>query len=220
MKIFLDTADIQAIQKWLKTGILDGVTTNPTHLSKAGGDPTDGVVAIAKLMGDRDVSVEVTETEPEAVYKQAKAIAALATNIVVKVPCALEYYPIIKRLVAEGVPLNITLVFSLMQGLAMCKLGVKYISPFIGRLDDIDEPGIDLVRNLRVMIDEYGYTTELLAASIRGVMQLHDAILAGGDIATLPIAVLEKATQHPLTDKGMQKFLADWAKLGVKKFPK
>jgi len=220
MKIFLDTADIQAIKKWLKTGILDGATTNPTHLSKVSGDPTDSVLAIAKLMGDRDVSVEVTEADPEAVYKQAKAIAVLAPNIVVKIPCALEYYPIIKRLVAEEVPLNVTLVFSLTQGLAMCKLGVKYISPFIGRLDDIDEPGIELVRNLRMMIDEYGYVTELLAASIRGVIQLHDVILTGADIATVPISVLEKATQHVLTNKGMHKFIADWGKLKVKKFPK
>ena len=219
MKIFIDTADLVAIKKWLKTGILDGVTTNPTHLSKAGGDPTAGVKEIAKLMGDRDVSVEVTETDPERVYTQAKAIVALAPNVVVKIPCALEYYSVIKRLVDEGVPLNITLVFSLMQGLAMCKLGVKYISPFIGRLDDINESGIGLVRDLRMMIDEYGYQTQLLAASIREVMQLRESILVGADVATVPVAVLEQATEHQLTRAGMKKFLVDWEQLKVKKFP-
>lgn len=220
MKIFLDTADSAVIQKWLKTGILDGVTTNPTLLSMQGENPTRVVRTIAQLMGDRfDVSVEVTEIDPEAVYVQAKTLAALAPNIVVKIPCAVEYYPVIKRLVAEGIALNITLVFSLVQGLAMSKLGVAYISPFVGRLQDIHEDGIALIAHLRLMIDTYGYTTQILAASIRDTLQFDNALLAGADIVTLPPAILAAATSHELTEKGMQQFLADWQQLSIKKFP-
>ena len=219
MKLFLDTADIPSITKWINKGIIDGITTNPTLLSKEDSDPTVGVQKIAQLLGERDVSVEVTETDPDAIYQQAKKIASLATNIVVKIPCCVDYYHVIQKLVQEGIALNITLVFSVFQGFAMCKLGVKYISPFIGRLDDIDEDGMYLVHELRIVIDQYEYQTQLLAASLRSVSHLHDVLIAGADVATVTIAVLEKAVKHPLTDAGMKKFLDDWHKLGVKKFP-
>ena len=219
MKLFLDTADIQLIEQWAKTGIIDGVTTNPTHLSKSGGNPTQTIKKICSCLPHGCVSVEVTETEPEAVYKQAKAIALLSEHIAVKIPCHIRYYPVIKRLADEGISLNITLVFTLAQGLAMCKLGVDYISPFVGRLDDIDTSGIKLVEDLVHMRDMYGYDTEVLAASIRSVDQLHEVITAGADIATVPVTVLEKAFTHPLTDQGMAIFLADWKKLGIDRFP-
>lgn len=219
MLIFLDTADIEAIKKWNQSGIIDGVTTNPSHLSKQGGSQKDKVLEICSLMGDRDVSIEVTETDPQSVYRQAKEIAALADNVVVKIPCHLDYYSVIKLLVDEGVQLNITLVFTLIQSMAMAKLGVRYISPFIGRWDDIDVEGSDILDEVRHMLDEYSYTTKLLAASVRSPRHLHRAILAGADIATLPTSLLEKALAHPLTDQGMAKFNDDWQKLGVKQFP-
>jgi transaldolase len=219
MKIFLDTAHINSIKKWKETGLIDGITTNPSHLSKEGGDAKKQVLAICALMADSDVSVEVTENDPEKVYNQAKAIAALAHNVVVKIPCHKKYYSVIKHLVDEGVQLNITLVFTLLQGLMMAKLGVKYISPFIGRWDDIDVDGIQLLPEMAEMVDAYGFETQILAASIRGVRHFHDAVLAGADVATVPIAVLEKATLHPLTDQGIEMFNADWQKLGIKQFP-
>ncbi len=219
MKIFLDTADLEAIKKWSKTGIVDGVTSNPSHLSKAGGDPVKQVLEIATVMQGKDVSVEVTEKKPADVYKQAKEIAKLADNIVVKIPCHVQYYPVITKLVEDGVKLNITLVFTLIQGLMMCKLGVKYISPFIGRWDDIDVDGIDILNEMRLMVDQYEYSTQILAASLRTVRHVHDAILAGADVATMPIDVLEKITAHPLTDRGMIKFDQDWQKLNITKFP-
>jgi len=219
MKIFLDTANIDAIKHWAVMGIIDGVTTNPTHLSKEGADPVEQVKEICAIMLDGEVSVEVTEKEPDAVYKQAKEIAKLAKNVVVKVPCHTDYYVTIRKLIADGIPLNITLVFSLIQSLMMCKLGVRYISPFVGRLNDIGEDGALLLQEIRTMIDGYGYETQMLAASIRGVQDLHNAIMAGADVATVPVNVLEKATQHVLTDKGMAQFDADWQKLGIKQFP-
>ena len=219
MKIFLDTADIKAMKRWKETGLIDGVTTNPTHLSKVGGDPKKKIKEICALFPKGEISVEVTEKKPDAVYKQAQAIAMLAKNILVKIPCHLDYFPVIKKLVSDKIKLNITLVFTLQQGLMMSKLGVTYISPFVGRWDDIDVDGSDLLYQLRHMLDEYGYKTGLLAASLRHVPHFHEAIMAGADVATLPISVLEKAAMHLLTDQGIGKFDADWKKLGIRKFP-
>ncbi len=219
MKIFLDTADRKAIATWAKTGIIDGITTNPTHLSKEGGNPKEVVKEICKMLPDKDISVEVTETEPKAVYEQAREIAKIASNVVVKIPCHADYYAIINQLVADGIKINATLVFTLVQSLFMSKLGVRYISPFVGRWDDIDVEGSDLIMEIRHMLDQYAYDTQLLAASLRGVRHVHMAILSGADVATLPITVLEKAMSHPLTDRGMEKFLSDWQKLGIKQFP-
>ena len=219
MKIFLDTADVKQIAKWTETGLIDGVTTNPTHLSKEKVDPKKTVLEICKLLPKGEISVEVTEKKPEAVYKQAKDIAKLSKNIFVKIPCHRDYYPVIAKLVQERVKLNITLVFTLIQGLMMCKLGVHYISPFVGRWDDIDVDGLDVLYQLRHMIDEYGFETGLLAASIRGVRHFNEAIMAGADVVTVPIEVLEKSTDHLLTDQGIEKFDTDWKKLGIRKFP-
>ncbi len=219
MKIFLDTANSGDIKKWASTGLIDGVTTNPTHLSKEGQDPKRQVLAICSLLPKGEISVEITEKDPDAVYKQAKAIAQLADNILVKVPCHHDYYEVIHRLANEGVKLNITLVFTLIQGLMMGKLGVQYISPFIGRWDDIDVEGSVLLEEMRHMIDDYGFSTGVLAASVRHVRHFHYAINAGADVVTLPVSVLEKSIQHPLTDRGIAKFDADWQKLGIKQFP-
>lgn len=219
MKIFLDTADYDAIAHWAQTGILDGITTNPTNLSKEGNEPKKNIQAICALLPHGVISVEVVETEPEALYKQARAIFDLADNIAVKIPCHKDYYDIIKRLVNEGVRLNITLVFSLIQGLMMAKLGVEYISPFIGRIDDFGGNGLELIKQLRAMLDRYQFTTKLLAASIRNMSHFEGAVIEGADVATLPVKVLEQATSHVLTDQGMEKFLKDWQTLGIKQFP-
>ncbi len=214
MKLFLDTADLAAIKKWADSGLIDGVTTNPSHLSTAGGDPRTNVLAICKMLPRGEISVEVTEENPEAVYAQAKKIAALADNVIVKIPCHRTLYPVIARLASEGIALNITLVFTLVQGLLMSKLGVRYISPFVGRWDDIDADGTTVLYELRDMLDRYGYETGVLAASLRNVRHMHLAIEAGADAATVPIDVLEKVTEHVLTDRGIEKFNADWKKLG------
>lgn len=219
MKIFLDTASSDAIAYWAPTGLIDGVTTNPTHLSKENNDPTQQVRVICALLPKGVISVEVVETDPDAVYNQAKSIAKLASNIAVKIPCYKHYYGVIKRLVDEGVVINVTLVFSLSQGLMMAKLGAQYISPFIGRLDDSGSDGLNLVRELVSMINCYNFKTQVLAASMRDVAHFEGAILAGADVATLPVDIFEKSLEHSLTDKGMAQFLSDWKKLHVKNFP-
>ena len=139
--------------------------------------------------------------------------------MVVKIPCHRNFYAVINKLTQEDVAINVTLVFTLIQGMMMAKLGVRYISPFIGRWNDIDVDGHVILEEMRHMIDEYRYDTEILAASIRTVRDVHDAILAGADVTTLPVSIMEKMTEHPLTDKGMQLFMADWQKLGIKQFP-
>jgi transaldolase len=219
MKIFLDTANTELIEKWAHTGVIDGVTTNPTHLSKESKDPVEQILAICDILPSGIISVEVVETEPEKVYAQAHKIAALCDNIVVKIPCHATYYSVIKQLVEEEVTLNITLVFSLTQGLMMAKLGAHYISPFIGRLDDIHCDGIALIKQLRQMLDWYSFDTELLAASIRDTSHFEHVIMAGADIATIPVEIFEKSIEHPLTDKGMAQFLEHWKKLNISRFP-
>src|SRR6266446_2609880 len=152
MKIFLDTAHSDSIKQWIPTGLIDGVTTNPTNLSKEGKNPLEQILAICDILPSGNISVEVVETEPEKIYLQARKLASLCENIVIKIPCHTTYYPVIRKLIDEGIPLNITLVFSLSQGLMMAKLGAQYISPFVGRLNDIGENGIELVQHLRHMI--------------------------------------------------------------------
>lgn len=220
MKFFLDTANLESIEKALKTGLVDGITTNASHLAKeAGQDIKQLLLSICEIMSSRDVSIEVTEQESQAVYRQAKEIAQLAPNVVVKIPCHKEYLPIIKRLADEGIALNITLIFTLTQGLCMAKLGVKYISPFVGRLDDIDADGLALIGDLRHAFDTYGYKTQILAASLRHTRHMHEVIHYGADVATMPISLFNSLLDHPLTDKGIELFEADWKKLGIKHFP-
>lgn len=219
MKIFLDTAHIEDIKTWKKTGLIDGITTNPTLMAREGKNPTTVAREICKLLPQGHISVEITEVEPNAVYKQAKAIAQLADNVWVKIPCHARYYELIQKLVKEGTKLNITLVFSVLQSLMMCKVGVYYISPFIGRWEDIDVDGMAFLGQMRQMIDFYGYETKILAASIRSVQNFHDAVMAGADAITMPVSVFEKSVTNPLTDQGIERFSKDWKKLGVRKFP-
>ncbi len=214
MKLFLDSSNADSIQKWNKTGIINGVTTNPTNVVKEGGNPIQTIKNVLAVMPDKDVSIEITETDPEKVYAQAKRIAQLGNNVVVKIPCHIDYYSVITKLVSEGVQINITLLFTVMQGLHMCKLGVKYISPFVARSDDIAMDGILLLQELRAMIDQYHFSTQILAASIRTVDHYHNAIISGVDVTTMSDKVIKKAVEHPLTDKGMDQFIDDWKKLG------
>jgi transaldolase len=219
MKLFLDSVDIDAIRRWAVTPLIDGITTNPTLMSKAGKEPKDLIVEICAAMGERDVSVEVTESDPRAVYEQALKIADLAENVVVKIPCCREYVSVIEKLVDEGITINTTLIFSAVQALMMAKLGVAYVSPFIGRLDDIDADGLHLINDIREIYDTYEYETEILAASIRSVRHISEVALRGADVATVPVPLFEKAFEHPLTQKGLDQFLSDWKALGKEKFP-
>lgn len=219
IKFFLDTANIEEIQKWEPTGLIDGVTTNPSHMSVAGSSPRQVIEKICTLLPYGHISVEVTQEDPDQVYRQAHAISKIADNVIVKIPCHTPYIPIIKRLTQEGVRLNITLVFTLMQAMCMAKLGVMYVSPFVGRWDDIDVDGTVLLEEMRHAFNHYGCSTQILAASLRHVPHVHAAIMAGADALTMPSSVLQKALEHPLTKNGMNIFAADWKKLGITQFP-
>lgn len=215
MKIFLDTANRDIIKKWLHTGLIDGVTTNPTLLSKEGTNTKQVLIDICSMVSG-PVSIEVVEKDSDAVYKQAKEIASFAKNVVVKIPCLVEYFPVIHKLVKEGVKINATLVFTEVQALALAKLGVTFISPFIGRWDDIGKDGVTFVENIMEIKRHYEFSAEILAASIRTVNQWKRVAMVGVDIITLPPAVIEMGIKHPLTDRGVALFDSDWSKLGKK----
>lgn len=213
MKLFLDTANRDEISHWVATGVIDGVTTNPSHMSKTKENTKEVLLDICNMVAG-DVSIEVVEKSPEAVYQQAKEIAALASNVVVKIPFHEDYLSVINQLASEGVALNITLVFTLLQAMLVAKLGVRYVSPFVGRWDDIGVDGLEIIGDIRQAFDNYGFETKILAASLRHVMHWHHAALIGADIATIPPKLLSKVAAHPLTDKGIAQFDADWQKLG------
>jgi transaldolase len=214
VKIYLDTADIAIVKSLCITGLIDGVTTNPSHLAHCGEDPRTRVLALCSALPQGFVSVEVTEKDPDAVYTQALAIAKIASNVLVKIPCHIDYYPVIHRLVDEGIRLNITLVFSMMQALYMTKLNVHTISPFVGRLDDAGVDGLGTLAEICAMRDLYGFKTKILAASLRSLDHVEGVIQAGVDAMTVPPALFTEMTHHPLTDKGIAQFDADWRTLG------
>jgi transaldolase len=215
VKIFLDTANRTLIEQWLPTGLVDGVTTNPTLLSKEGPDTKKVLLDICAMVPGH-VSIEVVEKSPEDVYRQALEISKFAPNVVVKIPCSTMYLPVIRKLVKEGVKINVTLVFTALQSLIVAKLGVTYISPFIGRWDDIAIEGVDLVPTLVTLKKNYGFKSEILAASIRNILHWQKAAEAGADVVTLPPPLLEQALKHPLTERGIELFDNDWKKLGKK----
>jgi len=215
MKIFLDTANREFIKKWLPSGLIDGITTNPTHLSKEDPDSKKVLREICAMVPGH-VSIEVVEKSPEAVQKQAIEISKFAPNVVVKIPCAPEYLAVINNVVKQGIKVNVTLVFSPLQALMVAKLGVTYISPFIGRLDDIGVDGLDALASIIQIKQNYNFDSEILAASARGVMHWQKAAELGADVVTVPQSVFEAAMKHPLTDKGIELFDADWKKLGKK----
>jgi transaldolase len=211
LKLFLDTANIESIRKLNKMGIVDGVTTNPTLISKEQGEFEDIITSICNEVKG-PVSVEVIGTDYDTMVKEAKQYSRLADNVVVKIPMIAEGLRAAKTLSALGIPVNMTLVFSANQGLLAAKAGASYVSPFIGRLDDIGHRGMDVVQDLVKIFSNYGIKAEVLVGSIRHPQHVLEAARIGAHIATMPPEVMEKMLLHPLTDIGLKKFLEDWEK--------
>ena len=211
MKFFIDTANLDEIKKGLEMGMVDGVTTNPSLVAKEKKPFVEIVAEICKIV-DGPVSAEVVSLDAPGMLAEARELAKIADNIVVKVPMIVEGLKAVKILAAEGIKTNVTLVFSAAQALLAAKAGASYVSPFVGRLDDIGNPGMDLVRDIVTIYDNYGYTSEIIVASVRSPQHVLDAALIGADIATIPFKVIAQLAKHPLTDAGMEQFLADWEK--------
>lgn len=210
MKFFIDTADLAEIRDAQAMGLLDGVTTNPSLMKKAGGSDFHGhIVKICEIV-DGDVSAEVTATDYDGIMSEAHTLAALHEQVVVKVPLIPEGIRAIRSLSSEGIRTNCTLCFSPTQALVAAKAGATYISPFVGRLDDIATSGMELIEQIVQIYANYGYETQVLAASIRHPMHVVESALAGADVATIPYSVLMQLMKHPLTDLGLERFLADW----------
>ena len=212
MKIFLDSANLEAIKKYNDMGLLDGITTNPSLLSKEGGDPHKTMEEISRIIKG-DVSLEVVAVDYEGMMEQGRRLRKYGDNVVVKVPMTAEGLKACKALTAEGIPVNVTLIFSSNQAILAAKAGAKYVSPFIGRLDDVGKDGMNLIREIKQIYPNYDFKTQILVASIRHPMHVVDAAKIGADVVTLPPAVLEKMLKHQLTDIGLKNFLADWEKL-------
>jgi transaldolase len=215
MKFFVDTAEIKEIKELAATGLLDGVTTNPSLVAKSGRDFKEVIAEICKAV-EGPVSAEVTSLEADGMIEEGKKLAKIAKNVAVKVPLTLDGLKACRTLSQAGTMVNVTLCFSANQALLAAKAGATFISPFIGRLDDLNIDGMELVREIRQIYDNYDFTTQILAASIRSANHVKDAALAGADVATIPPAVLKGLAKHPLTDKGIESFLADWKKTGQK----
>jgi len=217
MKLFLDTANLAEIRWAAQAGLIDGVTTNPTLLSKDAGDlePNDVLKEICSLV-DGPVSAEVVAVDGEGMYEEGRKLARIDDNIVVKIPMLEDGMVAVRRLRAEGISINVTLCFSSVQCLIAAKAGATFVSPFLGRLDDIGHDGMDVIRETRQIFDNYGIETELLAASIRHPRHVAEAAMIGADIATMPTATLKRLLLHPLTDRGLDQFLNDWSKLVAK----
>jgi len=211
MKFFIDTANLDEIRKANELGILDGVTTNPSLVAREDTPFLELLEAICQEV-DGPVSAEVVSLDADAMVEEGKKLAAIHDNVVIKVPIIREGLRAVKRFAAEGIKTNVTLVFSPTQALMAAKAGATFVSPFVGRLDDISQTGMDLVRDIVQIYDNYGYETEVIVASIRNPMHVVEAALAGADIATIPYKVIDRLIEHPLTDIGMEKFLADWEK--------
>jgi len=213
MKLFLDSADPKEIASIAATGLVDGVTTNPSLAAKSGKSLFDALRAICDAVKG-SVSAEVTATETDAMIAEGKKLAKIADNITVKVPLTWDGLKACRALASDGLKVNVTLCFSPTQALLAAKCGATFISPFIGRLDDAGHDGMALIREIRHIYDNYGYSTEILAASIRHVTHVRDAALARADVATMPPAIFRQLVYHPLTDKGLAAFLEDWKKSG------
>ena len=214
MKFFVDTADTAEIAELNDLGLLDGVTTNPSLIAKSGRDFKEVIAEICGLV-EGPVSAEVTATEADAMISEGRELRQIADNVTVKVPLTLDGLKACKTLSSEGTMVNVTLCFSANQALLAAKCGATFISPFIGRLDDINIDGIELIEEIRAIYDNYpALETEILAASIRTANHVKQVAMIGADVATVPPAVLKGLAKHPLTDKGLEAFLADWAKTG------
>ena len=211
MKFFIDTANVDDIRKANDMGVICGVTTNPSLIAKEGRDFNEVIKEITSIVdGPISGEVKATTVDAEGMIKEGREIAAIHPNMVVKIPMTVEGLKAVKVLSAEGIKTNVTLIFSANQALLAAEAGATYVSPFLGRLDDISQPGIDLIRTIADIFDIYGYETEIIAASVRNPIHVTDCALAGAHIATVPYKVIEQMTKHPLTDQGIEKFQADY----------
>lgn len=214
MKFFVDTADVNEIRDLAEKGLLDGVTTNPSLVAKAGRNFLEAIKEICAIV-DGPVSAEVSALDAETMIAEGRKLAAIAENVTVKVPLTWDGLKACKTLSQSGIMVNVTLCFSANQALLAAKAGASFVSPFVGRLDDVGENGMELIRNIRAIYDNYpDFGTEILAASLRHPMHVTEAALAGADVATVPPQVLKLLVNHPLTDKGLATFVADWKKTG------
>jgi transaldolase len=211
MKFFIDTANLDEIKKGVEMGMVDGVTTNPSLIARES-KPFEEIVAEICEVVDGPVSAEVVSLDADGMLAEAKELAKIADNIVIKIPMIIEGLKAVKKLTAEGINTNVTLVFSCAQALLAAKAGATYVSPFVGRLDDIGTPSMDLISDIATVYDNYGYQSEIIVASVRSPQHVMDAALIGADIATIPLKVITQLAKHPLTDIGMEQFLADWEK--------
>ncbi len=212
MKIFIDTANVEEIKKINDLGILDGVTTNPSLIAKEGRDFLGVIKEITSIVTG-PVSVEVTATDSAGMVKEGKEYAKIAKNVVIKIPIGAEGLKATKKLAAEKIPVNMTLIFSGNQALLAAKAGARYVSPFVGRLDDIGNDGLVVLAEILEILDNYDFECEVISASIRHPMHVIESAKLGAHIATIPFDVLDKMMRHPLTDIGLAKFLKDWEKL-------
>ena len=211
MKFFIDTANIDEIKKGLDMGMVDGVTTNPSLVAKENKNFETILTEICDIV-DGPISAEVVSLEAEGMLEEGRKLAAMNPNIVIKVPMIIEGLKAVKQFAAEDIKTNVTLVFSAAQALLAAKAGATFVSPFVGRLDDIAQEGMDLVSDIMTIYENYGYQTEVIVASVRSPMHIMAAALTGADICTIPYKVIAQLAKHPLTDIGMEKFLADWEK--------
>jgi transaldolase len=215
MKFFLDTANVEEIKRINALGLVDGVTTNPTIISKEGRDFEEVIKEICSIV-DGPVSAEVIGLTTEEMVKEARVIAKWASNIVVKIPMTEAGLAAVNILSKEGIKTNVTLIFSVAQGLMAAKAGATFVSPFVGRLDDIGVEGLDLIARLKQTLVNYGFKTEIITASVRNLKHLEEAAILGADIATIPGTLFPKLWSHPLTDNGIAQFLEDWKKVPAK----
>ena len=219
MKFFVDTADIKQIEELIHTGFVDGVTTNPSLIAKLGADMSQTIKSICSLIKG-PVSAEVTATDHESMLNEGQYLASLAKNVAVKVPLTVDGLKTCKKLREQDVMVNVTLCFSVAQALLAAKAGATFISPFVGRLDDIGEKGMNLIEDIVIVYENYGFETEVLVASVRTKQHVVDAALIGAHVATLPPKIIHELYKHELTDKGLKAFLDDWSKTGQSILPK
>jgi transaldolase len=211
MKFFIDTANIKEIKEANSMGMVDGVTTNPSLIAREGRDFKEIITEICQIV-DGPISAEVISLEEVGMVKEARDLAKIHSNIVVKIPMTIDGLKAVRTLAAEGIRTNVTLVFSPLQALMAAKAGAAYVSPFVGRLDDLSQDGLVLVDQIVTIFDNYDYETEVIVASVRNPLHVLDSALMGADIATIPFDVLKKLASHPMTDKGIAAFMADWEK--------
>lgn len=211
MKFFIDTAELSEIRSACELGLVDGVTTNPSLIAKSGRDFREVILEIAQIV-DGPISAEVIALDAPGMLSEGRELAKISSNIVIKVPMTAEGLKATRVFAADGIKTNVTLVFSPLQALLAAKAGATYVSPFVGRLDDVGHDGMDGVEQMRTIFDNYGYATEIIVASVRNPLHVLNAALIGADICTIPYSVITQLARHPLTDVGIEKFLADWKK--------